>query len=183
MEFRKMVMVTLYAKQKKRHRCTEQTFGLCGRRRGWDVSREQHQNIYIIKGETDDQPRLDAWDKCSDLVHWEDPERSGGERGGRGGSGWGLHVNPWLNHVNVWQKPLQYCKIISLQLKKQKPNKSNNNNNNKSVFWDLPGSPVVKTLCFQSRGMGLIPGQGTKVPNAVWCGHKVKIKKKKIYIL
>ena len=32
MEFRKMVTITLYAKQKKRHRCTEQTFGLCGRR-------------------------------------------------------------------------------------------------------------------------------------------------------
>ena len=26
------------------------------------------------------------------------------------------HVNPWLIHVNVWQKPLQYCKVISLQL-------------------------------------------------------------------
>ena len=25
-----MVMITLYAKQKKRHRCTEQTFALCG---------------------------------------------------------------------------------------------------------------------------------------------------------
>ena len=34
MEFRKMVMITLYEKQKKRHRCTEQTFGLCGRREG-----------------------------------------------------------------------------------------------------------------------------------------------------
>ena len=33
-----------------------------------------------------------------------------------GGSGWGTHINPWLIHVNVWQKPLQYCKIISLQL-------------------------------------------------------------------
>ena len=31
--------------------------------------------------------------------------------GGRweGGSGWGTHVHPWLTHVNVWQKPLQYC--------------------------------------------------------------------------
>ena len=28
----------------------------------------------------------------------------------------GTHVNPWLIHVNVWQKPLQYCKLISLQL-------------------------------------------------------------------
>ena len=59
-EFRKMVMITLYAKQKKRHRCTEQTFGICGRRRGWDVSREQHQNMYIIYSETDHQPRWDA---------------------------------------------------------------------------------------------------------------------------
>ena len=33
-----------------------------------------------------------------------------------GGSGRGTHVNPWLIHVNVWQKPLQYYKVISLQL-------------------------------------------------------------------
>ena len=31
-EILKMVTLTLYAKQKNRHRCTEQTFGLCGRR-------------------------------------------------------------------------------------------------------------------------------------------------------
>ena len=31
-----------------------------GRRRGWDVFREQYQNMHIIKGETDHQPRLDA---------------------------------------------------------------------------------------------------------------------------
>ena len=35
---------------------------------------------------------------------------------GRPRMGWGTHVNPWLIHVNVWQKPLQYCKVISLQL-------------------------------------------------------------------
>ena len=33
---------------------------------------------------TDHQPRLDAWDKCSGLVHWEDPEGSGREGGGIG---------------------------------------------------------------------------------------------------
>ena len=46
-----MLMITLYAEQeekKKRHRFIEQSFGLCGRRRGWDVSREQHRNMYII---------------------------------------------------------------------------------------------------------------------------------------
>ena len=37
-----------------------------------------------------------------------------------GGSGWGIHVKPWLILVNVWQKRLQYCKVISLQLKKKK---------------------------------------------------------------
>ena len=35
---------------------------------------------------------------------------------GEGDSGRGTHVNPWLIHVNVWQKPLQYGKVISLQL-------------------------------------------------------------------
>jgi len=41
------------------------------------------------------------------------------EWGGRweGGSRWGTHVQPWLIHVNVWQKPSQYCKVISPQLK------------------------------------------------------------------
>ena len=33
-----------------------------------------------------------------------------------GGSGGGIHVNPWLIHVNIWQNPLEYCKVISLQL-------------------------------------------------------------------
>ena len=32
-------------------------------------------------------------------------------------------VNPWLINVNVWQKPLQYCKVISLQLIKIKEKK------------------------------------------------------------
>ena len=36
-----------------------------------------------------------------------------------GGLGWGIHVNPWLIHFNVWQNPLQYCKVISLQLIKK----------------------------------------------------------------
>ena len=42
MEFRKMVTTTLHARQQKRHRCIEQSFGLCGRRRGWDDLREEH---------------------------------------------------------------------------------------------------------------------------------------------
>ena len=44
------------------------------------------------------------------------PRRMGWRGMWEGGSGWGTHVNPWLIHVNVWQNPLQYCKVISLQL-------------------------------------------------------------------
>ena len=56
--------------------------------------------------------------------------------------GWGIHVNPRLIHVYVWQKPLQYCKVISLQLieinekiKKLKKNKLNIQKAKKKQDW------------------------------------------------
>ena len=75
MEFRKMLTITLYAKQKKRHRCTEQTFGLYGRRRGWDDLREWHRNMYIISVKQITSP---GW------MRWDDPEGWDGEGDGRG---------------------------------------------------------------------------------------------------
>ena len=51
------------------------------------------------------------------------PRGIGWRERGEGGSGGGTHVNPWLIHVNVWQNPLQYCKVISLQLIKTKKKK------------------------------------------------------------
>ena len=65
-----------------------------------------------------------------------------------GGSGWGIHVNPWLIHVNVWQKPLQYCKVISLQLIKTngQKNKLNNNNNNKNPNCNQATTFLLKVL-------------------------------------
>ena len=42
MEFRKMVMITLYVRQQKRHRCIERAFRLCGRGRWWDELGECH---------------------------------------------------------------------------------------------------------------------------------------------
>ena len=41
-----------------------------------------------------------AW--CTGNTQREGVEREVGE----GGTGWETHVNPWLIHVNVWQKPL-----------------------------------------------------------------------------
>ena len=117
MEFIKVVMMTLYARQQKRHRCKEQTFGLCGRRQGWDDLREWHWNMYIIICETDRQSRFDAWDRVlrAGTLGW--PSGMGWVARWVGGSGGGTHVHSWLIHVNVWQKPLQYCKVISFQLK------------------------------------------------------------------
>ena len=55
-----------------------------------------------------------------------------------GGSGWGIHVKPWLIHVNVWQKPLEYCKVISLQLIKIMEKKRTKLEENKvSPNWNI----------------------------------------------
>ena len=48
----------------------------------------------------------------SKLVLWDNPEGRGGEGGERRVQDGGTHVYPWLIHVDVWQKPPQYCKVI-----------------------------------------------------------------------
>ena len=89
---------------------------------------------------------------------WEGRSGWRGRREGR--SGWRIHVNPWLIHVSVWQKPLQYCKVFSLQLikinekkKKRKKIERYQTKKEKKIIHmgDFPGGPVVKTLCFQCR--------------------------------
>ena len=47
-------------------------------------------------------------------VLWDNPEGWGGEGGGSGVQD-GDIVHPWVIHVNVWQKPSQYCKVSILQ--------------------------------------------------------------------
>ena len=80
MEFRKIVMITLYAKQKD----TDVQNRLLDSVGGGEGGMFRKNSMYIVYSETDHQPRWDAWDRCSGLVHWEDPEGSGGEGGGRG---------------------------------------------------------------------------------------------------
>ena len=41
MEFSKMIMITLFARQQKRQRCIEQCFGLCVRGQGWGDGLEE----------------------------------------------------------------------------------------------------------------------------------------------
>ena len=97
-----MVTITLYAKQKKRHRCIEQSFGLCGRRRGWDVSKNSIETCILSRVKQITRP---SWMHETSAQGWctGNTQRDGMGRevgwGGRweGGSGWGTHVN----HVNV----------------------------------------------------------------------------------
>ena len=49
MEFKKMVMITLNVRQQKRHRCIEQSFGLCGRGKGGMIWENGIETCIIYK--------------------------------------------------------------------------------------------------------------------------------------
>ena len=82
--------------------------------------------------------------------------------GGRweGCSGWGIHVTPWLIHVSVSQKPLQYCKVISLQLikinGKKKWKKKASNNLLNYIVTDEPQKLIAQVTLNLSRPLFLI---------------------------
>ena len=62
------------------------------------------------------------------------------------GSGWGTHVNPWLIHVNVCQKPLQYFKVISLQLIKINEKNGKRRGKKKKYHDSLKPQTMVSTF-------------------------------------
>ena len=121
MEFRKMVIITLYVRQQKRHRCVEQSFGLCGRGRGWDDLGECHWNIYNIMYETSHQSRFDAWYWMIRVgtLGWPRVMVWGGRR--EESSGWGTHVYLWWIDFDIWQKQYNTVKLKNkIKLKKNK---------------------------------------------------------------
>ena len=77
MEFRKTVMITLYARQQKRQRCIEQTFGLVGEGEGDGVMIwENGIETCILSC----KKRITSLCSIQDtgglgLVHGDDPER------------------------------------------------------------------------------------------------------------
>ena len=103
MDFRKMVTITLYRRQQKRHWCIEQSFELCGRGRGWDDLGEWHWNMYNIIYETSRQSRFDAryWMLGAGALGRPRGMVWGGRR--EEGSGWGTHVCLWRIHFDIWQ--------------------------------------------------------------------------------
>ena len=111
MEFRKMVTITLYTRQQKRNWCIEQSFGLCGRGRGWDDLGEWHLNMYNIIYETRRQSRFNAWYWMLGAGALGRPRGMvwGGRR--EEGSGWGTRVYLWQMHVDIWQNQYNIVKL------------------------------------------------------------------------
>ena len=119
MEFRKMVTITLYTRQQKRHWCIEQSYGLCGI--GWDYLGEWHWNMYNIIYETSRQSRFDAqyWMLGAGALGQLRGMVWGGRR--EEGSGWGARVYLWQIHVDVWQNQYNIVKLNNkIKLKKKK---------------------------------------------------------------
>ena len=79
-----METITLYVRLQKRHRYIEQSFGLCGRGRGWDGLGEWIKTCILSYVKRIASPGLIHGTGCSVLVHWDDPEGWDGEGGGRG---------------------------------------------------------------------------------------------------
>ena len=80
MEFRKMVKITLYAKQKKRHRCIEQTFGLYGEGEGGMFQENSIEACILSRVKQITSP---GW-MHETSPRTGCPEGSGREGGGRG---------------------------------------------------------------------------------------------------
>ena len=123
MEFRKMVTITLYTRQQKRHWCIEQSFGLCGRGRGWDNLGEWHWNMYNIIYGMSRQSRFNAryWTLGAGALGRPRGMVWGGRR--EEGSGWGTHVYLRCIHLDIWQNQYNIVKLknkIKLNLKKKK---------------------------------------------------------------
>ena len=98
MKFRKMVMIILYVRQQKWHRCIEVFWILWERVRvGW-FARMALKHVILSYVKRIASPGLMHDTGCSGLVHWDDPEGWYGE----GGSEWGTRVYPWQIHVEVW---------------------------------------------------------------------------------
>ena len=134
MGFRKMVTITLYARQQKRHWCIEQSFGLCERGRGWDDLGEWHWNMYNIIYEMSRQSRFDAWYRMlgAGALGWPRRMVQGWRR--EEGSGWGTCIYLWWIHVDIWQNQYNTVKLKNkIKFKKKKKKKKLKNNKIKNV--------------------------------------------------
>ena len=77
-------------------------------------------------------------------MHWDDPEGWDEEGGGRGVQDWDtcIHMD---DSCQCMEKPLQYCKVISLRLKKKKNLPSMQETWVRSLGWEDPMEKEMAT--------------------------------------
>ena len=108
--------MTLYARQQKRHRCKEQSFGLWEKARvGWFERIPLKHVYYHMWNRSPVQVRCmiqgaQGW--CTGMT-----QRDGMGREVGGGFRMGNACTPMADSCQCIAKPPQYCKVISLQLK------------------------------------------------------------------
>ena len=83
MEFRKMVMITLYVRQQKRHRCIEQLLDSVGEGEGGMIWENGTETCIISYMKRVASPSSMHDTGCLGLVHWDNSEGWYGEGGGR----------------------------------------------------------------------------------------------------
>ena len=149
MEFRKMVMITLYARQQKRHICIEQSFGLCGRGQGWDDLGEWHWNMYIIICEMNSP--VQVWCMRQGAQGWCPGMtlRDGMVREVGGGFRMGDTCTPMADSSQCMAKPIQCCKINNL--KKKTPLVSSRYTPSSGTHWTFPHSSCLSCLLLWSH--------------------------------
>ena len=115
MEFRKMVMITLYAKEKKWHMYRKDFLTLWEKARVGCFERTASKHVYHVGWNRSPAP---GWMHETSARAWctGKTQRDRVERVVGGGIGMGNTCKPMADSCHVWQKPLQYCKVISLQL-------------------------------------------------------------------
>ena len=99
-----MLMITLYAKQKKRHKCIEQTFGLCGRRRGWMFQENSIETCILSSVKQITSP---GWMHETSAQTWctGKTQRDRMEREEGGGIGMGNTCKPMSDSFQCMTKP------------------------------------------------------------------------------
>ena len=124
-----MVTITLYTRQQKRYRCIEQSFGLCGRGRGWMIWENGIETVhYHIWNESPVQVQctiLDTWGWCTGTTQ---RNCMGKEEGG--GFRKGNTCIPVADSFWYMAKPIQYCKV-----KKEKKRKKIKIKRTKGTTW------------------------------------------------
>ena len=91
MEFRKMVTITLYTRQQKRHWCIEQSLDSVGEGEGGMIWENDIESCIISYMKRVASPGSMQDTGSLGLVHWDDPEGWYGD-----GGGWGVQDGEYV---------------------------------------------------------------------------------------